>query len=86
MDVPGKEVDYSTVQKIQTIICSIAVGCTYNSDINHQLVPYTNEAELLDMRKFPDQSRINRFSRHMDFDTLNQLDIIFNLVTQCRPK
>lgn len=79
LDAPEKEVLYSTSQKIQTIIASIAVGCTYNSDINHQLVPYTVEAELLGIKRFPDQSQINRFLRHMNSVSLNQLDMIFSL-------
>jgi len=56
---------------------SIAVGCTYNCDINHQLVPYTAEAKLLGMERFPDQCQINRFLRHSDFMTLSQLDTLF---------
>lgn len=81
LDPPEKEVLYSTTQKVQTIITSIAVGCTYNSDINHQLVPYKVEAELLGIERFPEQSQINRFLRHMDCLSINQLDIIFNLAT-----
>ncbi|OPX85837.1 MAG: Transposase DDE domain protein [Pelotomaculum sp. PtaB.Bin104] len=79
LDAPEKEVLYSTSQKIQTIIASIAVGCTYNSDINHQLVPYPVEAELLGIKRFPDQSQINRFLRHMNSVSLSQLDTIFSL-------
>lgn len=63
-DAPEKEVHYSTIQKIQTIIASVSVGCTYNSDINHYLVPYAFEADLLGMKRFLDQSQINRFLRH----------------------
>ena len=79
LDPPEKEVTYSTGQKIQTVIASIAVGCTYNADINHQLVPYTVEAELLGLRRFPDQSQINRFLRHMTELSLSQLETIFSL-------
>lgn len=79
LDPPEKEVTYSTGQKIQTVIASIAVGCTYNADINHQLVPYTVEAELLGLRRFPDQSQINRFLRHMTEVSLSQMETIFSL-------
>ena len=79
LDPPEKEVIYSTTQKIQTVIASIAVGCTYNSDINHQLVPYTVEAELLGLKRFPDQSQISRFLRHMTDVSLSQMATIFSL-------
>jgi len=82
LDPPEKEVLYTTSQKLQTVVASVAVGCTYNSDINHQLVPYTAEAELLGMSRFPDQSQINRFLRHLDGISLSQLDNIFSLSAQ----
>lgn len=81
LDPPEKEVLYTTTQKVQTIIASIAVGCSYNSDINHELLPYGTEANLLHMQHFPEQSQINRFLRHMDGQSLIQLDHIFGLAT-----
>lgn len=81
LDPPEKEVFYTTTQKAQTIIASLAVGCSYNSDINHELLPYSTEANLLGMQHFPEQSQINRFLRHMDGQSLIQLDHVFALST-----
>jgi len=56
-----KEVNYTILQKVQTIIASIAVGCSRIRDINHNLRPYKAAASLFGMEQFPDQSQINRF-------------------------
>ena len=56
-----KSVHYSPLQKLQTLICSLAVGCDWIKDINHKLRPYPVAAQLLGMQRFPDQSSINLF-------------------------
>lgn len=56
-----KEVHYTQLEKIETIISSIAIGCDHIKDINHKLRPFTSGANLLGMERFPDQSQINRF-------------------------
>jgi len=60
-----KEVKFSVLNKIQTIISSIAVGCNHIKEINHKLVPYSTVANLLGMERFPDQSQINRLLRRI---------------------
>jgi len=59
--VPIRCRDYTPLQKLQALICSLAVGCEWTKDINHKLRPYPVAAQLLGLQKFPDQSCINRF-------------------------
>lgn len=54
-----KEIRYTVQQKLITLICSIAIGCSYTNDINDKLVPETVVPRMLDMLRFPDQSQIN---------------------------
>jgi len=63
--LPMKEVSYSTVDKIVTLFSSIIVGCSHIKDINHKLTPYPSAASLFEMKRFPDQSQINRFLNRM---------------------
>ena len=37
--VKMKAVRYSAIQKVQTVVASILLGCPYTSSINHRLVP-----------------------------------------------
>jgi len=59
--VPVQTLDYTPLQKLQTLLCSLAVGCTWTKDINHKLRPYPLAAPLLGTERFPDQSSVNRF-------------------------
>lgn len=76
-----KEVKFSILNKIQTIISSIAVGCNHIKEINHKLKPYSAVANLLGMERFPDQSQINRVLRRItlndaiDFDRCLDVNI-----------
>jgi hypothetical protein len=80
LKVPIKQVYYSMVQKIQTIMASIAVGCSHIKDINHKLRPYRAVAQLFGMPCFPDQSQINRFLRRFDGQNILELGLIFELL------
>jgi hypothetical protein len=61
LDVPLKTCLYTPLQKLQTLICSLAVGCAWTKAINHKLRPYPSAAALLGMTRFPEQSSVNRF-------------------------
>jgi Transposase DDE domain group 1 len=74
--VPLKCVDFSPLQKLQTLICSLAVGCNWTKDINHKLRPYPLAAQLLGMSRFPDQSSINRFLHELGVPQRQQLELI----------
>lgn len=71
--VKMKEIDYSVHQKIITLLLSVVIGCRYTSDINDKLVPDTVAANILDMRRFPDQSQINDLIRKIDANGVEQL-------------
>ncbi len=82
LHVPIKTLDYTPLQKVQTLICSLAVGCEWTKDINHKLRPYPRVAELLGMRQFPDQSSINRFLHELCSPQRQQLEVISDLLLQ----
>lgn len=73
LDVKMKTLTYSPLQKLQTVIASIIVGCQFNEQINQRLVPDPAAAELLDMTRFPDQSQVNILLRRLDDTNLGQL-------------
>ena len=66
LSVPMKSVIYTPVQKVQTLIASIMIGCRYNKDVNPRLVPDRVAASLLGLEHFPDQSQLNLLLRRMD--------------------
>jgi len=74
--LPMKEVNYTVLQKIQTLIASIAVGCQYTCEINEALVPDTAAANLIGLPQFPEQSQINRFLTRCTADNVAQLKAI----------
>ncbi len=80
LDVPLKTCAYTPLQKLQTLICSLAVGCEWTKDINHILRPYPVVAEMLGMSQFPDQSSVNRFLHHLGAAQSQQLVLISELL------
>ena len=76
LEVSLKTCDYTPLQKLQTLICSLAVGCEWIADINHKLRPYPVVAELLGMPQFPDQSSISRFLHHLGVAQRLQLETV----------
>jgi hypothetical protein len=78
--VPTKAYAYTALQKLQTLICSLAVGCEWTKDINHKLRPYPVVAEVLGMAQFPDQSSINRFLHHLGVAQGQQLALISEIL------
>jgi len=71
--LPIKEVGYSTIDKIATLFSSIIAGCSHIKDINHKLTPYPSAASLFGMKKFPDQSGINRFLNKMGTEEISEI-------------
>jgi len=72
--VKMKAVRYSAIQKVQTVVASILLGCPYTSSINHRLVPDQVAAREWGMDRFPDQSQINLFLNRMTAENLTQLE------------
>lgn len=76
LDLDMKTVHYTPLQKIQTLLASILIGCQYNADINTRLVPDAVAANLLGMDRFPDQSQCNLVLRRFDPANIAQLECI----------
>lgn len=68
-----KQVRYSLVNKAQTIIASLVMGCATTKAINETLEPETAAASYLGLERFPDQSQINRYLTRFSEDNVQQL-------------
>lgn len=77
-----KSVHYSVTDYIITLILSVVVGCDYNVAINHKLRPYPLIARLLGMRSFPDQSSVNAFLHSFTQGSLEELDLVLQILQQ----
>jgi len=73
VQVKMKEVVYSRLQKAQTLIASLVMGCAHTKAINDVLSDERTAAQVLDMARFPDQSQINRYLTRFDADNVTQL-------------
>lgn len=80
--LPIKALNYTPLQKLQTVICSLAVGCRWTKDINHLLRPYPVAAQLLGMERFPDQASISRFLHQLGSQQRLQLELISEQLLQ----
>jgi Transposase DDE domain len=74
--IPMKIVTYSPLQKIQTLIASILIGCAYMKDVNTRLVPDRVAAASLGLDRFPDQSQLNLLLRRLDAANIGELEAI----------
>ncbi len=68
-----KEVKYSLVNKAQTVIASLVMGCGYTKAINETLEPERAAASYLGLERFPDQSQINRYLTRFSEENVKQL-------------
>ena len=71
--VKMKEVRYSLVNKAQTIIASLVMGCGHTKAINETLEPEKAAASYLGLERFPDQSQINRYLTRFSEENVEQL-------------
>ncbi|WP_156782293.1 hypothetical protein [Geosporobacter ferrireducens] len=71
-----KSVNYTNLNRLQTLISSLVMGCNYTSDINDKLIPDTVATSLLGMDHFPAQSQINRFLTNFSEPNIDQLEYI----------
>lgn len=79
LNIPTKEVKYSHLDMVKTLIAAIACGCSYIKDINYKLRPYRATANLIGLNiGFPEQSQVNRFLKSFDFHSLSRLVLIFD--------
>lgn len=80
INVKMKEVKYTTIQKLVTIVCSILIDCEYTKDINTKLIPDTVAASLLEMETFPEQSQINILLRRFSDENIDELKEVHNKI------
>lgn len=71
--VKMKVVRYTVLQKVQTLVASILLGCPHTSAINHRMVPDQVAAREWGMERFPDQSQVNLFLNRMTAENIAQL-------------
>lgn len=71
--VKMKEVVYSRLNKAQTVIASLIVGCAHTQAINEKLGEEVAAANYLGMLRFPEQSQINRYLTRFSEDNVNEL-------------
>ncbi len=71
--VKMKQVRYSLVNKAQTVMASLVMGCGHNKAINEVLEPETAAASYLWLKRFPDQSQINRYLTRFSEENVEQL-------------
>lgn len=71
--VPMKEVVYSLLNKAQTVLASLVMGCQHTKAINDVLGEEEMAANFLGMVRFPEQSQINRYLTRFSADNVAQL-------------
>jgi hypothetical protein len=73
VQVAMKEVVYSRLQKAQTVMASLVMGCKHTHDINEILSQEPAAANYLWMERLPDPSPINRYLTRFDTRNVEQL-------------
>jgi hypothetical protein len=71
--VKMKAVRYNPLNKAQTMIASLVMGCKHTKDINEVLGQELAAANYLGMERFPDQSQMNRYLTRFTADNVAQL-------------
>jgi Transposase DDE domain len=71
--VQMKVVVYSALNKAQTIMASLVMGCEHTKAINEVLGQERGAANYLMMERFPDQSQINRYLTRLTEENVRQL-------------
>src|SRR5215813_13005425 len=73
LKIAMKQVKYSLVNKAQTVIASLVMGCGHTKAINETLEPERAAASYLGLERFPDQSQINRYLTRFSEENVAQL-------------
>jgi hypothetical protein len=68
-----KQVRYSLVNKAQTVVASLVMGCGHTKAINEVLEPEQAAASYLGLKRFPDQSQINRYLTRFSEENVQQM-------------
>lgn len=72
VQVKMKTVTFSPLNKAQTIIASLVMGCKHTQDTNDVLPHELAAANYLGMPRFPEQSQINRYLTRFTTDNVAQ--------------
>jgi Transposase DDE domain group 1 len=73
VSVKMKTVTFSPMNKAQTIIASLVMGCKHTQDTNEGLPQERAAANYLGMPRFPEQSQINRYLTRFSSHNVAQL-------------
>jgi hypothetical protein len=73
VQVKMKTVTFSPMNKAQTIIASLVMGCKHTQDSNEVLPQELAAANYLGLPRFPEQSQINRYLTRFTADNVAQL-------------
>ena len=73
VQVKMKEVIYSRLQKAQTVLAALVMGCKHTKDTNEVLAQECAATHDLWMNRFPDQSQLNRYLTRFDAVNVAQL-------------
>ena len=69
-----KRYDYSVIDKLKTLWLSIVIGCDHTKEINTRLGTIEPDlAARLGLRRFPDQSGINRLLTRLDSTSIDEV-------------
>ncbi|HEX3049158.1 MAG TPA: hypothetical protein VHP83_00775, partial [Aggregatilineaceae bacterium] len=71
--VKMKQVRYSLLNKAQTVIASLVMGCANTKAINETLSDEVAAANYRWMERFPDQSQINRYLTRFSAENVVEL-------------
>jgi hypothetical protein len=74
--VKMKTVIYGVLNKAQTVIVSLVMGCRHTKAINEVLADETVAANYLGMSRFPDQSQINRYLTRFSEENVAELGAV----------
>jgi hypothetical protein len=74
--VKMKGVLYSVVNKAQTVMASLVMGCAHTKAINEVLGEERAAANYLGISRFPDQSQINRYLTRLNAENVAQLGAV----------
>jgi hypothetical protein len=74
--VQMKHLVYSVTHKAQTVIASVVMGCAHTKAINETLGEEVAAANYLGMRRWPDQSQINRYLTRFTADNVDELGAV----------
>jgi len=73
LKIAMKQVKYSLVNKAQTVIASLVMGCRHTKAINDVLEREGAAASYLGLSRFPEQSQINRYLTRFSQENVQQL-------------